>query len=272
MDSLFEVKDLNFVISGGLGQIGMKLTEYLEKNNSNIVIIDKFDQKKIKKLKKQHFFLNSKKINFLNVDISKKKKVENSVKKILTILKKVSVLVNLAAIDANNTGNFDKNFNYHDFPEEILKSSIDVNLMGTINTSQVFCKYFLENKLEGNIINVASVYSIVAPNLSLYNENINSHTKNKPMDYVVSKSSIPNITKYIATNYAKYKIRCNCLIPHGIKNSHSQNFIKKFSNLSPLGRMSDVEEIVGPIVFLSTKASSYMTGATLIIDGGWTAW
>ena len=92
------------------------------------------------------------------------------------------------------------------------------------------------------------------------------------MDYVISKSSIPNLTRFIATNYGRQKIRSNCIVPHGIKNVHKKDFIKRYSDLSPIGRMSDVSEVIGPIVFLSTKASSYMTGATLIIDGGWTGW
>ena len=273
MNNLFEVKNLNFVISGGLGQIGLKLSEYLEKNGSKLVIIDFFDQKILKSIKKKNLFLNSKNIKILNVDISKKIQIKKSLPKILKFLKKINVSVNLAAIDANNSGKFDKDLNFHNFPEKILKKSIDINLLGAINLAQVFCQYFLKNKVSGNIINVASTYSIVSPNLSLYNDNLSLNKQtNKPMDYVISKSSIPNLTRYIATNYGRKNIRSNCLVPHGIKNFHKKNFIKRYSKLSPIGRMSDVNEIVGPIIFLSTNASSYMTGATLIIDGGWTAW
>ncbi len=273
MNTLFDVKNMNFVITGGLGQIGLKLTEYLEQNGSKIIIVDIFNQKKISKLEKKFSFLKSKNIKLLNIDISKKKKIKNSIKIILNFAKKIDVLINLAAIDANNKGNFNKNYNFHNFPESLLEKSIDVNLIGSINTSQVFCEYFVKNRIAGNIINVASTYSIVAPNLALYNKKLSSTDhKNKPMDYIISKSSIPNLTRFIATNYGRQKIRSNCIVPHGIKNVHKKDFIKRYSDLSPMGRMSDVSEVIGPIVFLSTKASSYMTGATLIIDGGWTAW
>ena len=114
------------------------------------------------------------------------------------------------------------------------KKSLDINLLGTINISQIFCEYFVKNKIKGNIINIASTYSIVAPNIALYNKNLSSIKKmNKPMDYVISKSSIPNLTRYIATNYGRQNIRANCLVPHGIKNQHKKDFIKKYSNLSP---------------------------------------
>lgn len=273
MESLFDVKNLNFVITGGLGQIGLKLAKYLEKNGSVIVIIDIFNQKKLKDLKRKYSFLNSDKIKILNIDISNKRKIKESLRKILSFIKKIHVLINLAAIDANNKGNFSKNSNFHNFSSSLLKKSLDINLIGTINISQILCEYFVNNKIKGNIINIASTYSVVAPNIALYNKKLSSRKMlNKPMDYVVSKSSIPNLTRYIATNYGRQNIRSNCLVPHGIKNQHKKDFIKQYSNLSPMGRMSNVDEVIGPIIFLSTKASSYMTGATLIIDGGWTAW
>ncbi|MFI5172635.1 MAG: SDR family oxidoreductase, partial [Chitinophagales bacterium] len=93
-----------------------------------------------------------------------------------------------------------------------------------------------------------------------------------PVDYIVTKSFIPNFTKYIATFYAKENIRCNAIAPHGIFNDHSDAFIHNFSKLSPLGRMAEKNEMIGPFTFLASDASSYMTGSILTVDGGWTAW
>ena len=275
MLNIFSVKNLNFLITGGLGQIGMELLSYLVINGSKIVIVDLADKKKIIHLKKKNPFLNSKNVKIYFTDITNKKNFENTFKKILKFTKKIDVLINLAATDSNNKGTFKTSkHNFHNFPYALIKKSLDVNLIGTLNTSQVLCNYFLKNKIPGNIINVASTYSIVAPNLNLYNNAIVSSTtlKNKPIDYVLSKSSMPNLTRYIATNYAKNKIRCNCLIPHGIKNFHKKDFVKKFSRLSPIGRMCNAKEIVGPVIFLASQSSSYMTGSMLIVDGGWTAW
>ena len=123
----------------------------------------------------------------------------------------------------------------------------------------------------GNIINVASTYSVVAPNQNLYDfgEGIQNF---KPIDYIASKSFIPNFTRYIATFYAVNNIRCNAIVPHGIYNNHPEEFLINFSKMSPLGRMCNREELEGPFLFLASNASSYMTGQNLIIDGGWTAW
>ncbi len=123
----------------------------------------------------------------------------------------------------------------------------------------------------GNIINVASTYSLVAPNQSLYDFGDGDFSY-KPVDYVLSKSFIPNFTRYLATLYAKENIRCNAIVPHGIEQGHDQKFIHNFSKLSPLGRMCDKDELTGPFTFLASDASSYMTGSLLVVDGGWTAW
>jgi NAD(P)-dependent dehydrogenase (short-subunit alcohol dehydrogenase family) len=124
---------------------------------------------------------------------------------------------------------------------------------------------------QGNIINVASTYSMVAPNQQLYDfgQGIQQY---KPIDYIASKSFIPNFTRYVATFYAGEGIRCNAIVPHAIENQHSEAFKNNFSRLSPLGRMCEREELIGPFTFLASEASSYMTGSILTVDGGWTAW
>jgi len=94
----------------------------------------------------------------------------------------------------------------------------------------------------------------------------------KPVDYIVSKSFIPNFTRYVATFYAKKNIRCNAIAPHGVFNNHDSKFLNNFSKLSPIGRMCEVDELFGTFRFLASNESEYMTGSTLVIDGGWTAW
>ena len=87
-----------------------------------------------------------------------------------------------------------------------------------------------------------------------------------------TKSFIPNYTRYLATHYAKQGIRVNCIAPHGIENQNPDWFKANFAKMSPMGRMSKASELNGPFVFLASEASSYMTGSTLVVDGGWTAW
>ena len=118
---------------------------------------------------------------------------------------------------------------------------------------------------------MASTYSLVSPNQKLYDFG-DGAIQYKPVDYIVTKSFIPNFTKYLATFYAADKIRCNAIAPHGIFNDHDEKFLQNFAALSPIGRMADKKEMTGPFTFLASDASSYMTGTTLVVDGGWTAW
>nr|MCU0339228.1 SDR family oxidoreductase [Spirosomataceae bacterium] len=185
----------------------------------------------------------------------------------------IDVLVNNAAIDAK----FDKSgmskvnqSRFENYPLDLLRKSVDVNLTGTIIVTQAVCRQMLQQG-HGNIINVASTYSVVAPNQSLYDfgQGIQNY---KPIDYIASKSFIPNFTRYIATFYASEGIRCNAIVPHGILNNHDDAFLSNFAQLSPLGRMCDRDELRGPFTLLASDESSYMTGSVLMVDGGWTAW
>jgi NAD(P)-dependent dehydrogenase (short-subunit alcohol dehydrogenase family) len=186
---------------------------------------------------------------------------------------KLDVLINNAAIDAK----FDKsgmgNINpsrFENYPIYLLRKSVEVNLTGTVIMTQAACRQMLVQG-SGNIINVASTYSLFAPNQQLYDfgHGVENY---KPVDYIASKSFIPNFTRYIATFYAKEGIRCNAVVPHGVYNDHPPEFLVNWARLSPLGRMADREELVGPFTFLASEASSYMTGSILSVDGGWTAW
>ena len=125
---------------------------------------------------------------------------------------------------------------------------------------------------QGNIINVASTYSLVAPNQALYRYPDQEGQMYKPVDYVGTKSFVPNFSRYLATLYAGDGIRANTIVPHGVDNEHDDAFERNFARYSPSGRMCNVSELRGPFVFLASEASSYMTGSTLVIDGGWTSW
>jgi NAD(P)-dependent dehydrogenase (short-subunit alcohol dehydrogenase family) len=186
---------------------------------------------------------------------------------------RLDVLVNLAAIDAK----FDAAVSavnptrFENFPLELWEKSVAVNSTGLVRVTQAAARMMLARRA-GNIINVASTYSIVAPNQDLYRYPGEESQTYKPVDYVGTKSMVPNFTRYLATLYGRDGIRANCIVPHGVHNDHPEKFRQNFARLSPLGRMCRPEELRGPFVFLASAASSYMTGATLLVDGGWTAW
>jgi NAD(P)-dependent dehydrogenase (short-subunit alcohol dehydrogenase family) len=263
-------------ITGAFGLIGYSLSKFFLRNNYCVVLSD-IEHKKIDFINSD--LINKEKLNpdfflLLKLDITCKKSINKALELSIKKFSKVDVLVNNAAIDAkfdkNGFENIDNN-SFENYPIDLLEKSIKVNTVGMVLITQLFCKQMLSQGF-GNIINVASTYALISPNQNLYDYNNGKNIKYKPVDYIVSKSFIPNFTRYIATFYAKKNIRCNAIAPHGILNNHDENFLKNFSELSPIGRMCEVEELHGAFKFLADDESKYMTGSILVIDGGWTAW
>ncbi len=207
------------------------------------------------------------------LDITNVESCQNTMNAIVDKFGRLDVLINNAAIDAKFEKTHPGSVNqsrFENYPLDLVQKSIETNLTGTILITQNVCRVMMKQG-SGNIINVASTYSVVAPNQSLYDYG-DQKPQFKPVDYVASKSFIPNFTRYLATFYANDNIRCNAIVPHGIANDHDEKFLENFAKLSPLGRMCEREELIGPFTFLASDASSYMTGSLLTVDGGWTAW
>lgn len=262
------------VVTGGTGLIGKEISACFLEMGARVVIGDinpsaleatrtEFSQKYDPGI-----------FSLVHADITSEADAEKLVQAAVDQFGKLDVLINNAAIDAK----FDKSgvdavdaSRFENYPIELLRKSVEVNLTGTVIMTQAACRQMLKQGY-GNIINVASTYSMVAPNQSLYDYQDGEPIRFKPVDYIASKSFVPNFTRYIATFYASQNIRCNAIVPHGIFNDHAEKFTRNFARLSPLGRMSDRNELRGPFLLLASDASSYMTGSVLMVDGGWTAW
>ena len=144
---------------------------------------------------------------------------------------------------------------------EEIKMYLEVNTVALFSVCREFAK---NNKAQG-IINFASTYSLVSPNPALYDG------KEKNIAYVISKATVPQITRHLAVHLAP-KIRVNCVVPHGVENNQGKAFTEKFSKFSPMKRLMKKDELNGLIEYLCSDNSSYMTGTIIPVDGGWTIW
>tara|TARA_Y100001954_G_C15794633_1_gene596972 strand:- start:730 stop:1497 length:768 start_codon:yes stop_codon:yes gene_type:complete len=255
MKNLFNLENKNIIIVGGEGLIGKYLVKELNSIGGKIASLDINSNKDYKNIEKNIF-------NY-SCDISKIESVKKVLVKINKDFSSIDILINAAQYKPKG---FLTN-NVRDFPLSLWQDIINVNLTGAFIACKVFGSEMIKNK-KGSIINLASVYGIVSSNSSIYSNN----SMGNPIAYTASKGGVIMLTKYLATHWANYGIRVNSLSPHGVSNNHEETFVKKFNELSPMGRMMDKDELLSAVVFLSLDESSYMTGQNLVIDGGWTSW
>lgn len=249
------------IVTGCSGFFGLKICEFFLSEGAIVIGLDK-------KIPVNSFIKN---FSFFKCDITKEKSVKETLSKILKKKLKPNVLINNAGLDVPPSLK-QKNFSIEKTSLSIWKKTHDVNVNGVFICSKIFGKYFLKNN-DGVLVNIGSIYGIVAPDNTIY-ENLNKKNGTnfiKPLEYSSSKSSLITMTKYLGSYWAKKNIRVNCLVMAGIFNNQDKSFLKSYTKRIPIGRMADVSDYFGPLSFLISDMSKYMTGTSLIVDGGWTA-
>ncbi|MBL7997137.1 MAG: SDR family oxidoreductase [Candidatus Kapabacteria bacterium] len=158
---------------------------------------------------------------------------------------------------------------FEHYPYTLWERVMNVNVGGMFLCSQILGSAMLASS-GGSIINIASTYGLVAPDQSIYHDGTEQRFF-KSAVYPTSKAAVLGFTRFLAAYWAKHNIRVNALSPGGISNHQDEYFIRNYSERVPLGRMAEPHEYSDALLFLASNASSYMTGANLVIDGGWTA-
>jgi len=225
-------KNLKIAVTGSEGLLGSTISKYLEKNN---------------------------KVFRLDLSLGHDLTDEKFVKKWFKT-NKVNCLINCFAIN-DHVGKNQKRPTLYDVSLDSFTKILDVNLVALFSV----CREFARNNRRGSIVNFSASTGIVSARPDLYNGG------HKHIGYSVSKAGVINLTKFLAVHLAP-NIRVNCIAPGGVLNNQDDEFVKKYSNLTPLKRMMKKHELNGMMDFLASPLSSYATGATFVIDGGWTTW
>jgi 2-deoxy-D-gluconate 3-dehydrogenase len=204
----------------------------------------------------------------VQVDITSTESVRTLVQQTLDSFGRIDGLVNNAALDPkfDNESARDNSGAFETYPLELWNQSLAVDLTGMFLCTQAVAPAMLQAG-RGVVINVSSIYGLVAPDQSLYERADTSTRSYKPVTYSVTKSAVLGFTRYLAAYWGDKGIRANTLTLGGVFNGHDDEFTTRYNARTPLGRMADKDDALGAMLFLLSDASSYMTGANL--RGGW---
>jgi len=271
MNNVFDLTGKVALITGAGGLLGPKHAEALIEQGAEVVITDHHEDRARAVCARLNDKYNKDCTAFYHMDVTNR----DSVQQVADDLDGVDILVNNAAKDpkVKKEAGLTPDSRFETMTEEYWQEGIDAALNGTFLCSQVFANKMLKNA-GGVILNISSDLGVIAPDQRIYRrEGVSEEAQNvKPITYSAAKWAIIGMTKYLAVYFAKQNIRVNCLSPTGVFNNHPEDFVKKLSNIIPMGRMAHIDEYKGAIAFLCSDASSYMTGENMVIDGGKTIW
>lgn len=266
MMDLFSLRGRTAIVTGACGLIGRSHCHALAEAGARVVVADvvEADAKAFaKQLGDEHMGIA--------LDVASDLSVMAAKESVLERFGKIDVLVNNAAINdmfENPTSALELS-QFENYPINLWRKSLDVNVTGVFLCSQIFGSAMAEAK-GGSIINIASTYGITAPDQKLYQNEKGEQTFYKSPAYPTTKGAVISFTKFLAAYWGEKNVRVNALSPGGVQNGQEEFFVKNYSSRTVLGRMAKKNDYQGAIVFLASEASSYMTGANLVVDGGWT--
>jgi NAD(P)-dependent dehydrogenase (short-subunit alcohol dehydrogenase family) len=264
---LFSLAEKVAVVTGACGLLGKQHCEALAAAGAKVVVADLDEaaaQPLAAGLGDGHLALG--------LDVTDRGSLERAKRRILETFGRLDVLVNNAAINDmfENPLLAAEQSMFEHYPLEMWDRSWKVNVTGVFLSSKVLGGVMAERR-SGSIINIASTYGLVAPDQTIYKHGEDKQAFYKSPAYPVTKSAVIGFTKFLAAYWGKRNVRVNALSPGGVENNQEEWFKNNYAARTPIGRMALPSDYRGAIVYLASDASAYMTGANLVVDGGWTA-
>jgi NAD(P)-dependent dehydrogenase (short-subunit alcohol dehydrogenase family) len=269
---LFDLSGQVAIVTGGLGRLGREYAQTLAQAGAAVAIVDAAGA-----TADTRTALEAAGILLKTIDIVDRDAVETAVREVQATLGTPTILVNNAGMGSSPADAALETGPFEDYPESAWDVMIDSHLKGTLFVSQAFVRAYRSAPPDaaraGSIINVSSTYGVVSPDQAIYEYRRQAgQTFFKPVGYSVAKSGVLNFTRWLAEYCAPLGIRVNTLVPGGVReDGHAPEFVAEYERRTPLGRMASPADYNGAVLFLAARASSYMTGAMLVVDGGWTA-
>ena len=257
------------VVTGASGKLGAVWVEALLEAGARVAALDlpgavatvRFEQ-----LTRQA----GESVQCFDCDITSRASIDAAADAVSQRMGEPTILVNNAGIDQppDSPGG---RYHLHELPIDQFRRMVEVNLLGTFQVTQVFGER-MAARGGGSVINIGSLYASVSPDPHFYDHLAGNAPFLKSPAYGASKAGVVNLAKFFATHWAHRGVRVNTLSPGGVLAGQDEQFKGKYGARVPLARMAQPDDLKGPLVFLASAASSYVTGHELRVDGGFTAW
>ena len=256
INDLFSLNESCAVVIGGKGTVGYPITEALAEAGATVFVASPSSNNNDKLFK-----------DFRNrgLEVYAKTLDQSNEEQVISLINNIKKQNHISPNILVNSGVFRPMKKYLDDNPDKWDESMEINARGLFLTCRSFAKTMKENG-GGSIINIASIYGLIAPDKNIYkNTNLNTEP-----DYSYTKGGMIMFSKYLASYFAEYDVRVNCVAPGGIFNNQNKAFIDKYIKKVPMGRMGQPEDLKGVSVFLASDASKYITGCVIPVDGGLT--
>jgi NAD(P)-dependent dehydrogenase (short-subunit alcohol dehydrogenase family) len=268
---LFNLEDDIGVVTGALGKLGPIWVETLLAAGARVLALDRPGTPETPAFQDLQARFGSERLALAFADVCRRPELEAALDRCGRIFGNIpTILVNNAGIDAPPAAD-GKGHRLEDIPLSVNLRILEVNAAGLFLVTQVFGGAMAKAH-RGSVINIGSLYASVSPDARFYDHIPGDPPFIKPPAYGASKAAVLNLTKYLAAHLAPYGVRVNALSPGGVLGGQDEEFQRKFCARVPLGRMATAEDLRGPLLFLASSASAYVTGINLKVDGGFTVW
>ena len=269
MNGSFSLDGQVAVVTGALGRLGPVWAEALLDAGARVAALD------VSMARPSEAFTAlagraGARLKRFDCDITQRGSIDGAAQQVRAGLGEPAILVNNAGVDQPPDGGGSRS-PIDGLPIDQFRRMVEVNLLGTFQVTQVFGGRMAEQG-RGSIVNIGSLYASVSPDQRFYDHLAGDLPFLKSPAYGASKAAVVNMTKYFSTLWGPRGVRVNTLSPGGVLGGQDDEFKRKYGARVPLGRMARPEDLKGPLVFLASSASSYVTGHELRVDGGFTAW
>ena len=262
----FDLTGKVIVITGGTGLLGSAYCQGMAEHGAQVVIADLAAADPVGKAKKIKT-TDGREAFGINCDVSSEADVVRLFELVMAKFGCVNVVLNNAAATGEHLMRQGAVFtSFEESTLAVWESAIRVNLTGVYLVAREGGKALLKSG-GGSMVNVSSTYGVVGPDHRIYE----GMKFNSLASYAAAKAGVHGFTRWLATYWGDKGIRVNTLVPGGVQNGHDPEFVRRYTERTPLRRMAQPEDLVGMMVFLASDASSYCTGQQYFVEGGWTA-